>query len=285
MHRAWQFASLFVPAVLGLAPGGPASGQTIGFELRASGAIEATIAASHAMDAAHFCSAAADPWGGDRRIDIRPAPFPFYRMVFGQSGPGEKLASPGPSLAITLSRWSSPAHPGWIEDHEDPANDSVEVLLDGRHFVGHAELPEPGSRLQFAYRPDGAGGGFLARGLRELGGQGVLDIEGTWSCPPIDTALPEVVVGVRPLFAAASATAIVPVLPFRLRHRGEAWQAVGPDGEAFAVTVRFVQPRPDAVLGWAGRGEVDLLVEAELQGGAPPELVVRRLTGMLPAQR
>jgi hypothetical protein len=276
----WRFWPLFL-----VVSAGPVSAQAIGFELTAKGAVAADVEVSHAVDAAHFCSAAADPWAGDRRVDIRPSPFPFYRVVFGQAGPAAELERPGPSLGIALSHWAPPGGDGWVQDHEDPLNDTFELVLQGRLFVGHPGQAAPVPRLQFAWRDDGRGGGFLATGLQEIGGDGRLTVEGSWSCPAIDTALPEVAVRAHRLFrGAVSASAAPPRLAYSLHREGELWRAAGPDGTAFVVAVDLRPLRLAPLLrGWAEAGKVVLLVNGEVRNGVPPRMVVRGLNGVMPA--
>jgi hypothetical protein len=259
--------------------------QTIGIDLRVRGAVDAQVAVKRPVDGANFCSAAADPWSADQTLDIRPAPFPFYRVVFGQPGPGAPLDRPGPSLGITLSRWLPPDRPGWAEEHQETANDTFDLVIEERHFVGHGGLSNPVPRMLFAWRDDGRGGGFLVTGLHEVGGDGVLDVEGTWSCPPIDESLPEVsVVPRRSPPDAVPATAAPPVLPFRLRRIGDAWWVTAPDGQARLVApdlgrLRLAEP----LRAGAERGQLVLLVQGELREGDPLRLVARHLQGVMPA--
>ena len=264
---------------------GRAPAQTVSLELQTKGAVVATVEVSNPVDAAHFCSAAADPWGADRQVDTRPAPFPFYRVVYGQSGPDAELQQPGPSLGITLSHWVPPAADDGTGDHEDPLHDSFELVIEGRHFVGHAGLPDPAPRLQFAWRDDGRGGAFLVTGLQELGGDGRLDAEGTWACPAIDQALPEVAVAPRPLFAGAVvASADPPLLPFALQRVGDRWRATGEDGAGFTAEADLSPLRLSPMLrAWADAGQTVLLVQGEMYDGDPPRLIARRLDGVTPA--
>lgn len=259
--------------------------QTIGIDLRVHGAVDAQVAVKRPVDGANFCSAAADPWSADQTLDIRPAPFPLYHVVFGQPGPGAPLDRPGPSLAITLSHWLPPDRPGWTEEHEAPATDSFDIVIDERHFVGHGGLADPVPRMLFAWRDDGRGGGFLVTGLHEVGGDGVLNVEGTWSCPPIDESLPEVSVAPQPSPpGAVPATAGPPVLPFRLRRIGDAWWVTAPDGEARLVSPDLGRLRLAAtLLAGAEHGQLVLLVQGQLREGDPLRLVAHRLQGVIPA--
>jgi hypothetical protein len=218
-------------------------------------------------------------------VDFRPAPYPFYRVAFGQPAAEAPPEAPGPSVAIALSRWLPPMRPGWAEMHEDPENDRFALRIDGRLFVGHAGLPEPAPRLLFAWRDDGLGGAFLVKGLHEVGGEGRLDAEGTWRCPPIDETLPEVrVVARRVPRDAVRASAEPPRLPYSLRRVGREWWATAADGESLPVTPDLAPLRLAASLRrGAERGQIVLMVRAELREGEPPRLVARELQGVAPA--
>lgn len=264
----------------------PARAELLTVDLHASGAVIVNIEMAHDLDAAHFCAASADPWGPDHRVDPRPPPYPFYRVVFGQAGPAAALERPGPSLSISLSHWEPPGGQGWVEDHEDQGRDRFDLVVDGRHFTGGPGL-EPPPRLQFAYRDDGKGGAFLATGLHEEEGEGRLDVEGTWSCPEIDLSLTEVTVAQHPLFKGSiPATAAPPRLRLSLHRDGRKWRATGEDGRAFPteVDLRALRLAPN-LLAWAEAGQVVLLVEAEVTGGRRARVVAQRLDGVMPAPR
>lgn len=266
---------------------GAARADEVRLHLVAHGAIETETEAVHAVDHAHFCSAAAAPWQDPATADGRGSPFPFYRVVFGQDAPGADLARPGPSLGLAAANYFAAA-----TAHSDPVNDSIEVLLNGRHFVGHADLGDPGYRLAIRYREDRRGGGFVARRLRETGGgAATLDLEGQWECPPVNADVPAQQVAVHALFRGAVPARPDPT-PLRLSRtdipcvdRGCAgWRATDEaTGNAYLARVDLTHLRLARALRLlAERGEVDLLVEAEVRHGTPPRVVALALDGIAP---
>lgn len=246
------------------------------------------VTVAHAVDAAHFCSAAADPWVAPDVPDRRSAPFPFYRLVFGQADPEAELDRPGPSIGLALSNYD-PA----LRTHRDPVNDSIEVVLNGHHFVGHAGMNDPGYRLTVTWRADGRGGSFIARRLQESGtGHATLDLRGDWECPPVAAGLLERTISVHRLFRGA-----VPARPdpVRLRlqrfdipcldRRCAGWRVTDEDsGTAYLARVDFSRLRlARRLLREAERGEVDLLIGAVVHDGRPPRVIAVRLEGVEPA--
>ncbi len=265
-----------------------AHGEDVRLHLIAHGAIEADTTVAHAIDGAHFCSAAANPWTAPDTRDTRATPFPFYRLVFGQGGPGADLARPGPSIGLALANYFSAAR-----DHSDPINDSIELVLDGRHFVGHDGLKDAGYRFAVSYRDDGHGGGFVARHLHETRtGHATLDVAGTWECPPVAADLPEQTVSVHLLFAGAVPARPEPT-PLRLARsdipcldRGCAgWRVTDEEtGAAYLARVDFSHLRlAKALRREAERGEVDLLVRANVRRAEPPLVIALALDGVEPA--
>ncbi len=264
-----------------------AGADEVRLHLLAHGAIEAESETAHAIDHAHFCSAAAAPWQAADVPDPRGIPFPFYRVVFGQDGPGAELARPGPSLGLAAAGYFAAA-----TAHSDPVNDSIEVMLNGRHFVGHADLGDPGYRLAIRYRGDRRGGGFVARHLHETGGgAATLDLEGEWQCPPVNADVPAREVAVHALFAGAVPARPDPT-PLRLSRtdipcvdRGCAGWRVTDETSGHAYLAR-VDLRPlrlaRALRRLAERGEVDLLVGGEVRQGRPPLVTALLLDGIAP---
>jgi hypothetical protein len=264
-----------------------ARADDVRLHLVAHGAIEVELDAVHVIDHAHFCSAAAAPWQDPATPDRRGIPFPFYRVVFGQDGPGADLAPPGPSLGLAAASYFAAA-----AAHSDPVNDSIEVLLNGRHFVGHADLGDPNYRLAIRYREDRRGGGFVAHHLHEAGGgAATLDLEGQWECPPVNADVPAQEVAVHALFRGAVPARPDPT-PLRLSRtdipcvdRGCAgWRATDEaTGSAYLARVDLTHLRlARALRQLAERGEVDLLVEAEVRHGAPPRVIALVLDGIAP---
>jgi hypothetical protein len=285
---ASSFLLLAIVLPVLLAPAGPVRAQDeVRLHLVAHGALEADAVAAHGLDRAHFCSAAADPWAAPDIPDERPTPFPFYRLVFGQAGPEDEPARPGPSLGVTLSNYFAAAR-----EHSDPINDSIELVLAGRHFVGHADMRDPGYRFAVTYREDRRGGGFVARHLHEDGtGDGVLDVEGNWECPAVAADLPEREITVHRLFSGATPAHAEPSL-YRVTRsdipcldRGcAAWRVTDEDsGNAYLARVDFRRLRLARNLRrLAQAGIVDLLVAGEVHRGNPPRLEPRQLQGVVP---
>jgi len=271
-----------------LLPLAAAHAEEVQVTLVAQGALSAAASAASPIDGAHFCSAAADPWAAPDVPDERGPPYPFYRLVFGQAGPGARLARPGPSIGLTLSDYDPE-----FRDHADPVNDSIEVTLDGRHFVGHADMRAPGFRLAVTFRPDGRGGAFAAHGLRETdAGRATIDLAGTWTCPPVAAELPDITVTVHRLFPGAVAAHPDPI-PLRvsrsaipcLDHGCAHWR-VTDDAEGTAYLARVDLSRlhlARRLRREAERGEIDLLVGARVVASTPPRVVALELQGIAPA--
>lgn len=270
-----------------LLPLAAARAEEVRIHLIAPGEAGATASAAHRVDDAHFCSAAADPWAAPDVPDRRSAPFPFYRLVFGQDEADADLDSPGPSVGLALSNYDPEAR-----THSDPVNDSIEVVLNGHHFVGHAGMNDPGYRLTVTFRADGRGGAFVAQRLQERGtGHATLDLQGDWECPPVAAGLLEQTIAVHRLFRGAVPARPDPVR-LRLSHfdvpcldRGcAAWRVTDEDtGDAYLARVDLSRLRLARRLRReAERGEVDLLIGAELRGGSPPRVVALRLEGVEP---
>lgn len=272
-----------------LAAGGAARADEVRLHLIAHGAIEADITVSHALDGEHFCSAAADPWTAPDVGDTRPAPYPFYRLIYGQAARDANLARPGPSIGLALSNYFTAAR-----DHSDPVNDSIEMVIDGHDFVGHAGLQDPGYRFAVSYRDDRAGGGFVARHLHPIPeGPGTLDVVGTWECPPVAADMPEQVVSVHALFSGA-----VPVrpdlTPLRLTRSDipcldrdcARWRVTNEEtGDAYLARVDFSRLRLAKLLRKeVAKGEIDLLIGADVHRGQPPRVVAVELDGVVPAR-
>jgi hypothetical protein len=286
-------------AVLALALGAATShAQTEEVRLRVvtHGAVQSEAEATHPVDAGHFCSASPSPWVTPAQVDTRGPPFPFYRLVFGQDSPGDVPASPGPSIGLALSNYS-----GAARTHSDPTNDSIELVIEGRHFVGHTGLADDtkddaGYRLAVTFREDRQGGGFVARHLLETGPAAEadpLDVEGSWTCPPVAADLPALAIREHTLFAGA-----VPVRPppvaLRLTHsfipcidRGcAAWRITEEEsGAAYLARVDFRQLHLSRGLRrLAEKGVVNLLVSADIRPGLPPLVVPRILAGVAPRE-
>jgi hypothetical protein len=286
MRLAQRAAACLAAALLALA--WPARAEEVSIHLVVHGALSADVTASHAVDTAHFCSAAAEPWIAPDLPDSRPTPYPFYRLIFGQPEAGAELARPGPSIGLVLSNYFTAARV-----HSDAVNDSVELVIQGRHFVGHADMRDPGYRFAVTYREDQMGGSFVARDLHESGsGHATLDAEASWQCPPVVADTPEHVVSSHVLFRGA-----VPVRPdpasLRLSRsdipcvdRGCAGWRVTDEatGLAFLARVDFGRLRLARRLRrQASDGLVDLLVSGEVRRGDPPVVVPRQLDGVEPS--
>jgi hypothetical protein len=269
----------------------PASVMTL--HLRASGAIKADVTLTHPIDSAHFCSVAADPWaappGQIQPLDTRPPPFPFYRVIWGQSRAGGELARPGPSLGLALAGWT----PG-ARTHADRTDDSVELVLQGRHFVGHAGLADQAWRLLASWDEDGRIGAFVAAPLLEVAGPGrpggaILDLEGSWRCPPVQAEPagpappPLAAAPVEAPRAHAAAPEVRTLVVFRT---GRTWrmQEDGRSAQAAVVELRPLRLAP-SLSREAARGEIELVVVAEVFAGHPPRVVARRLLGVQPHNR
>lgn len=257
----------------------PAGAEDVTLHLRAAGGLVAEASATHALDGAHFCSAAPDPWTAPQERDARPAPFPFYRLIFGQGSPEDELDTPGPSIGLALSGYTPETR-----NHSDPINDSIELMLNGRHFVGHAGMGDPGARFAVTYRADRHGGGFVARHLREEGtGQAVIDVSGNWQCPPVVAGLPEQAVVEHKLFAGARPVEVQPT-HLRLSHGPHGWRAIDQDtGAAFAARVDMRKIRIARAL-WrqAQAGRAELLVDATVSPGDPAFVIATALAGVQP---
>ena len=266
-----------------------AQAEEVRLHLVVHGAVTAEITVTHAADSAHFCSAAAAPWTDPDTPDPRPSPYPFYRLVFGQSAPGADLDRPGPAIGLALSDYFTGAR-----SHGDPVNDSIELVLAGRHFVGHSGMRDPAYRLAASYREDRRGGALMAQHLRETGGrQATLDLEADWQCPPVAADVPARTVSVHTLFAGAVPARPDPT-PLRLRHsdipcvdRGcAAWRVLDEaSGIAYLARVDLRRLRlARGLLRLAQRGQVDLLVGADIRPGNPPRIVAVTLDGIEPVQ-
>ena len=267
--------------------GAAARAAEVGITLQVTGALQSEAVTSHDVDGAHFCSAAENPWIARDAIDSRASPYPFYRVVFGQGAPEDEPAAPGPSIGMALSNYFAQAR-----DHSDPGADSIEMVLEGRHFVGHSGLSDPGYRFAVSYREDRRGGGFVARHLHESGtGTGVIDVSGSWRCAPVAADIPEVRVRAHSLFSGATPVR-AEATHLRLSRTDAAcldrvcavWRVIDQTtGEAFLASVDFRRlklARPIRRL--AERGAVVLLVDAEIRPGDPPRVVPRALAGVEP---
>ena len=274
-------------AVLALVAPLAAQADEVRVRLIAHGGVTVEAAAGHSSDAAHFCSAAADPWTAPDLPDPRGTPFPFYRLVFGQGAAGADLDAPGPSIGLALSNYAPDAGA-----HSDPVNDSIEVVLNGRHFVGHAGMKDAGYRFAVTFREDRRGGGFVARHLHETGtGHATIDLEGNWECPPVAAGLPAQDVSVHRLFLGAVPARPDPI-PLRLSRTGipcvdrgcAGWRVTDEDtGTAYLARVDLSRLRLAARLRRAAeRGQIDLLVGADVRRGAPPRVIALELQGVEP---
>lgn len=262
--------------------------ERVQISLVARGGLTATASASHAADAAHFCSAAAHPWQAPDAPDERGPPYPFYRLVFGEGGPDADLARPGPSVALTLSNYAPD-----VKTHSDPVNDSIEVVLAGRHFVGHTDMQHPGFGLVVTYSPDGHGGALVAEGLRESGtGDATIDLTGAWTCPPVVATMNVINVTVHKLFPGAVPARPDPT-PLRVTRsaipcidRGCAgWRVTDEDtGLAYLARVDLSRLQLATRLRQeAKQGEITLLIGGRLHPGSPPQVTALELQGVEPA--
>lgn len=271
-----------------LLPLAAARAEEVRVHLIAHGGLTADATATSRLDAAHFCSAAADPWAAPDVPDERGPPYPFYRLVFGQNGADAGLARPGPAIGLALSDYDPEDH-----THADPVNDSIEVMLDGHHFVGHADMDDPGFHLAVTYRADGRGGAFVALGLRESGtGHARINLAGTWTCPPVAAGLPDIDVSVHRLFKGA--TPILPEpIPLRVTRssipcldRGCAGWRVTDEESGTAYLARVDLSRlhlARRLRREAERGEIALLIDARVVGSRPPRVIAIELQGVEPA--
>lgn len=294
MRSSHGFAVAIVAAVMAL----PEAAQTqptpaqrpaiVRLRLVASGAVHMTAEAEAAVDGAHFCSAARDPWRAPNERDARPAPYPFYRVVFGQSAPDRTPDFPGPTMGLALSSYFARAR-----EHSDPANDSIEIVLGGRHFVGHSGVTDPEYRLAATFRDDGEGGGVIASHLQENGtGNGMVDIAATWSCPRVSADMPEMALRTHALFSGATPVRAEPrqLRLFRFQESCKArircadWRAIDQStGEAIAVRVSLRRLKLGRALrAWVDDGSVDLTVDADVSSDDPPRVVPYRLLGVQP---
>ena len=264
-----------------------ARADAVTLHLRTEGALHAEVTVTHLVDGAHFCSAAADPWTDRAAPDPRAAPYPFYRLVFGQPASGADLARPGPSIGLVLSNYFAAAHV-----HADLVNDSLELVIDGRHFVGHAELRDPGYRFVTTYRDDRQGGGFVAHALHEDGAGGAtLDVAGDWQCPPVAADAPEQNIAAHVLFPGAEPVRAAPAalrlsrsdIPCLDRDCAD-WRVTDETtGAEYLARVDFRRLRLAGRLRQAARaGIIDLLVGAEVRRGDPPLVVPIDLAGVAP---
>jgi hypothetical protein len=267
-----------------------AHADDVGLHLTVTGAVQTDVKVSHAADNAHFCSAAPDPWSVADAYDSRATPFPFYRVVFGQASPEDEPDAPGPSLGLALSNYFFAAR-----NHSDPDNDSIELVIGGRHFVGHAGLTDPGYRFAVAYRVDRRGGGLVARHMHEeRTGGGILDVVGSWECAPVAADLPEVAVSAHALFAGAVPVRAQPTqlrllratepCPASAHARCAGWQVIDQtSGEAFMASVDLHRLHlAPAIRRQAEDGRIELLVDAKIRPGDPPRVLARWLAGVAP---
>jgi hypothetical protein len=196
-------------------------------------------------------------------------------------------------ISYIVGKRKRPRSRAAAHEHADPANDSIELVLAGRHFVGHAGLTDPDYRLAASFRDDRQGGSFVARHLHEDGtGSGIIDVAGTWQCAPVAADLPEVSVRAHKLFTGAKALHAEPT-QLRLRRAdlpcpGAAcagWRVIDQStGDAFMARVdlrRLHLARKLRQL--AESGIVELMVDAAIQPGDPPRVVARLLVGVQPA--
>jgi hypothetical protein len=266
---------------------GTAQAEEVSLQLATHGAVTMTATAEHAADTAHFCSAAPDPWRTPDERDPRGPPYPFYRLIYGQDSPGAEPEKPGPSIGLTLSNYLPSAR-----EHSDPSNDSIELTVEGRHFVGHVGLGDPSYRFAVTFREDRRGGGFVAHRLHENGtGTALLDIEGSWECGAVAADLPESAVAEHRLFPGAVPAHADGVF-LRLSRsdipcvdrRCAAWRVTDEaTGDAYLARVDFRRVRlARSVRRHAEQRLVDLLVSAEVRAGRPPRVVVIALSGVLP---
>ena len=266
---------------------GTAQAEEVSLQLATHGAVTMTATAEHATDTAHFCSAAPDPWRTPDERDPRGSPYPFYRLIYGQDLPEAEPEKPGPSIGLTLSNYLPS-----VREHSDPSNDSIELTVEGRHFVGHVGLGDPSYRFAVTFREDRRGGGFVAHHLHENGtGTALLDIEGSWECSAVAADLPESAVAEHRLFpGAVPAHADGVVLRLSrsdipcVDRRCAAWRVTDEaTGDAYLARVDFHRVRlARSVRRHAEQRLVDLLVSAEVRAGRPPRVVVIALSGVLP---
>lgn len=265
---------------------GGAWADDVAVQVATIGDLQAAGSVRHDADEAHFCSAAPDPWADRAALDPRATPFPFYRVVFGQPSPRDELEGPGPSLGLAVSNYFAAAR-----QHSARDLDSIELVIAGRHFVGHGGLDDPGYSLTVTFRDDGRGGGFAARRLHEIGAGGVIDVAGNWQCGAVAAPAPEVAVRAHALFAGAEKLVAEPT-HLRLRHAGAPcrapvcadWQVIDQSsGDAYRARVDLRRLRlAAALLARAEAGELELLVDASVAPGDPPTVTAALLAGVLP---
>ena len=114
-------------------------------------------------------------------------------------------------------------------------------------------------------------------------------MEGTWECPPVAADLPEQTVSVHELFPGA-VPARPDLTPLRIARfdipcldRGCAgWRVTDEDtGSAYLARVDFSRLRlARALRQQVERGEVDLLVGADVRRGDPPRVIALTLDGV-----
>lgn len=275
---------------IAIVAGSAVQAQELTLRLSASGDWQAQATAGHIVDGSHFCSAAPDPWSDPDGYDSRATPFPFYRVVFGQASPEDEPDSPGPSLGLALSNYFAAAR-----QHSDPANDSIELVIEGRHFVGHAGLADPYYGIDVSFRDDRRGGSFVARHLHEDGtGSNVIDVVGDWQCAPVAADVPEVAVQAHTLFAGAQVLRAEPT-HLRLQRtelicppaRCADWRVIDQGtGEAFMARVDLHRLHLARKLRqMAETGAVELMVDGAIKPGDPPRVVARMLAGVQPVMQ
>jgi hypothetical protein len=279
--------ALFAAILAAAMPAGAAHVDDIALQIATIGDLRSEASVRHGLDGAHFCSTAPDPWTDPIALDGRATPFPFYRVVFGQASPEDEPDRPGPSLGLALSNYFAAARA-----HSDQANDSIELVIGGRHFVGHSGLDDPGYHLTVTFNEDRQGGGFAARHLHETGsGNGVIDVAGNWQCAPVAADPAEVTVRAHTLFAGAQPLRAEAThlrlwradLPCIGSACGD-WRVIDQTtGDAFMAKVDLRRLRlARALRRMAETGAVELLVDADIRPGDPPSVVPHALAGVQP---
>lgn len=171
-------AAVGICLLAGCASAQTTSSLTITYSV--TGAVQDSGSLSHAADPAHLCAAASLPAlhavVDGAAVEAPPGP-PVYKVEFDPQAPPSQ---PGAVFKVFAFQ------PGMLT-HTDPADDWVQIDINGRRWVGHGA--QGAFEDHFTFDPDGLSGHVTAHALLAQGPDGALDpgqsidLDAAWNCP------------------------------------------------------------------------------------------------------